>query len=74
MEEDDDVPEMDIDRSLDFDTDIDEDLITPDNSMTMSSSSIRTINSLEGKDKGDAATEAEDVEAAIALLGFKIRN
>jgi hypothetical protein len=59
MEENAEVPELVLDCPMECDTDVDEDLITPDNSICVSSS---------------PKTQSQDVEAAIALLGFKIRN
>ncbi|KAI0095081.1 hypothetical protein BDY19DRAFT_902108 [Irpex rosettiformis] len=75
-EDDPDIPELVLDSVGGDDTDIDDDMITPDNSMSMSflprrqrTSSLDSKTSISGEDTPD-----EDVEAAIVLLKFKVRN
>lgn len=64
------VPELDLD-SLDDGTEPDDTLITPDNSMLLSVTESCDSQNTEFK-KEDP--RAEDVEAAMALLGFKVYN
>ncbi|KAI0706104.1 hypothetical protein BC835DRAFT_1260591 [Cytidiella melzeri] len=74
-EEDMEVPELDLDSILGDDTDVDDEMITPDHSVSMTSiSALGRAGSLETKGGTDDDTPAEDVEAAMALLGFKVRS
>ncbi|KAI0347802.1 hypothetical protein BDW22DRAFT_1349867 [Trametopsis cervina] len=79
VEEHPEVPELDLDSILDDDSDLDEDenMITPDTSISLSSIEVHTHRrnkSFDGKGAMDTETPAEDVEAAMALLGFKVHN
>ena len=75
-EESPDVPELMLDSPGGDDTDLDDDMITPDNSVSMTYSPGRPrTNSLDStKSRTSEDTLDEDVEAAIALLKFKVRN
>ena len=66
------VPELDLNALPSKDTDVEDELATPESSFTMSMINVRE-NSPSLELKG-ASPRSEDVEAAMALLGFKVNH
>ena len=74
-EENPDVPELDLDALTGTDTDPDDELITPDSSMTMPTAEAVERNKNYDRKSGEGSDPpAEDFEAAMALLGFKVNS
>lgn len=72
-EENHDIPALDLDALPGDDTDTEDELITPESSMSMSIVTARS-KSFERMTGGGTDPPAEDFEAAMALLGFKVNK
>ena len=66
------VPELDLDALPGDDTDGEDELVTPDTSVLVST--VYVYEDAESLSIKDSEPPAEDVEAAMALLGFKVNN